>query len=296
MEKEEIINILKSFGLSEYESRVYSTLVMLGPSRVGFISKKSSVPQPKMYGILDRLMERQMVETLGGKPKEFRAISPDVALRTLVDHKQEEIGKLKTKLDLLKDTLKPFNVQSEVTDGAWTTKGKGLQDFVNRLAEMYDRSQKYAYLISRDFTQSSRIAQSVKNGIKRGIVFRVIAMKGVDESNFYRAKWFHSQGVEIRIFKTKVHPRIFVIDGKEVLIRLDKNPTKRSGFEFTSIWSADPSLAKVFDSYMKNLWNIAEIVNFKKLEKSLKLEKRPKGENWLDTGNGEEVERGLQAA
>lgn len=273
MEKSEIVETLKTFGLNEYESRVYSTLVFMGPARVGAISKKADVPQPKMYGILDRLSEKQLVEIVGGRPKEFKAIEPDVALKTLVDMRNKEVEELKAKIDVLKNFLKPIGIQKEVVDGVWTTKGTGSQDFINRLAKMYDKSENYAYLITRDFTQSSRIAEAVKNGVKRGIKFRTIAMKGIDEINFYRAKWFHSHGVEIRIFKTKVHPRIFIVDGKEVLIRLDKNPTKRSRFEFTSIWSADPSLAKVFDIYMKNLWNTSKPVNFKKLEKSLKLEK-----------------------
>lgn len=273
MERREIVDALKTFGLNEYESRVYSTLVFMGPSKVGAISKRADVPQPKMYGILDRLSEKHLVEIIGGRPKEFKAIDPEVALKNILDMRNKEIEELSTKVDVLKNFLKPIGVQKEVVDGVWTAKGTGNQDFINRLAKMYDKAQNYAYLITRDFTQSSKISQSVKGGVKRGIRFRTIAMRGIDGSNFYRAKWFYSNGVEIKIFRTKVHPRIFVVDGEEVLIRLDKDPTRRNRFEFTSIWSADPSLAKVFDVYMKNLWKMADSVNFKKLENSLKLEK-----------------------
>lgn len=271
MKREEIIGMLRMFGLNEYDARVYSTLAILGPSRVGIISKKADVPQPKVYGVLDKLLDMNLVENIGGRPKEFRAIEPEIALKKLVDAKEREAKELHAKVDMLKDVLKPMGVRKEVVDGVWTTKGRGLQDFINRLAKMYDNTERYAYLISRDFTYNSKIAESVKRGVRRGVKFRTIAMRGVDESNFYRAKWFHSHGVDVRVFKTKVHPRIFVVDGKEVLIRLDKSPTKRSRFEFTSIWSVDPSLTKVFEVYMKNIWKSAKPIDFKKLEKSLKL-------------------------
>ena len=72
--------------------------------------------------------------------------------------------------------------------------------------------------------------------------------------------------LEIRIFETKLHPRIIVCDGKEVLIRLDRE-NKRERFHFDCIWSADPSLVKVMDTYMKSLWKMAKKADFSKFKR-----------------------------
>jgi hypothetical protein len=129
---------------------------------------------------------------------------------------------------------------------------------MNRVSEMFDRSKEYVYVISRDFNWSSNLARAVKASIKRGVKVRTIAMKEIDEKSYERAKWYASYGVEIRLFKTKVHPRIIVVDGKEVLIRLDHEPTRKERFPFTSLWSQDASLVNVFDAYVKNLWKSAK--------------------------------------
>jgi len=272
MEKEEILKMLHKFGLTEYEAAAYSTLVFLGSAKAGKISKGSNIPQSKIYGVLDQLMEKQLVEFLGGRPKEFKAIPPKVALGNLIENKEKEIKGLYEKAEMLSKFLRPLPPK-EVFEGVWTTKGKGLKDFINRLSDMYDRTKNYAYCLTRDFTWSSRLAKSVKGCQKRGVEIRTITMGEINEKNYTMAKWFYSHDVKIKLFKTKVHPRIITTDGKEVLIRLDRNPVKRERFPFISIYSADISLARVFDDYMKNLWKIAEPVNFEKLAILIKQKK-----------------------
>ena len=267
MKKEELVRLLRKFGLTEYEAKVYVALNLLGPSKISSLSKESHIPKSKIYSVLESLMRKQLVEFLGGRPKEFKAIPPKAALNNLIEMKKAEIKELEGAVELLDKNLKP--ITQEIIEGVWTTSGKGLKEFINRLCEMFDRAEKYAYVISRDFTWSSKLAKSVKSAVRRGVSIRTIAMKGIDESNYYRAKWFASYGVKIRIFKTKAHPRIIVMDGKEVLIRLDKNPTKPKAFPFISIYSTDPSLAKIFDFYMKSLWERAEPVNFEKIALAL---------------------------
>ena len=79
------------------------------------------------------------------------------------------------------------------------------------------------------------------------------------------AYFFYKEKV-IKVFKTEVHPRIVVVDGREVLIRVDHDPLKKK-FTFHSLWSEDLSLVKVFDAYMKTLWRIAEPIDFRKIPK-----------------------------
>lgn len=122
MEKKEILEILSKFGMNEYESRVYSTMVLLGPTKAGNISKESKVPQSKIYEVLDQLIEKQLVEFLGGRPKEFRAIPPQFALRTLIQNRENNVSELKSLVTELNGCLKPNDSYEEITEGIWVSK------------------------------------------------------------------------------------------------------------------------------------------------------------------------------
>ncbi|MDI6798549.1 MAG: helix-turn-helix domain-containing protein [Candidatus Aenigmarchaeota archaeon] len=264
MEKKEIIEMLKRFGLSEYQSKVYSALVFLGPSKVGNICKYSNVPQSRIYNVLEELVEKQFVEVFEGRPKEFRAFSPEVVLRSLVEEKEKELERLKVEASSIKKMLRPVVTEKDIIEGVWTQKGEKSKEVLNRLAEMLESCENYAYDITRDFSYSSALREAIKGCVRRGVKLMTISMSSINEENYYKAKWYNALGLPIRVFETKVHPRILVVDGREVSIRLDGNPLKKS-FTFQSIWSEDPSLVKVFDSYMKNLWSRAKPVEFDKI-------------------------------
>jgi len=248
MDKKSVAELFRNFDLSDYESRTYSALLFIGPSKVSEISRESKVPQSKIYEILEKLMAKQLVEVYGIRPKEFRAVHPNVALKGLLEEKENELIEMKEKMSILTNFLRETNSRSEVMEGVWTTKETGWKNFINRLSEMFDRSQNYAFVVSRDFSWSSRLAESVK----------------------------------IKLFNTAVHPRIIDVDGKELLLRLDTDSTKRDRFSFTSVWSKDASLIKVIDTYVKSLWKESKNFNFNKTTKSKVEEDREDdyGENY----------------
>lgn len=263
MEQEEILRTLISCGLSEYESKVYSSLVFLGPSKAGTISRESKVPQSKIYEVLNQLMNKQLVEVFDGRPKEFKASEPEIALKNILEEKTKEIETLKSRVESMSDFLKPMK-KDEVLGGVWTIKGEKFKEFFNKTAEMLNRTEKYVYAITRDFSRSASMSEPVKKCIKRGVKIRVIGMEKINEKNYYKALWYKERGIYLRFFETKVHPRIIVIDGKEILLRLDHNPQKRNRFRFSSLWSEDPSLVTIMDSYVKNMWKNAKPVDLKK--------------------------------
>lgn len=263
MEKKEIIETLKKFGLNEYEARAYSTLVFIGPCKAGEISKNAQIPQSKVYDTLDGLLEKNLIEIFNGRPKEFKAVPPEIALRNLIEEKEGELNSLKATAKTISEFLKPV-AKKDIIEGIWVQKGEKFFEVMNRLAEMLERAEKYVYDITRDFSYSARFREAIKDCIRRKVKIRVIGIGAINEKKYYRAKWYAVHKIPVRIFETKVHPRILVVDGKEVALRLDHSPLKER-FTFHSIWSEDPSLVKVFDIYIKNLWKIAKPVDFRKI-------------------------------
>jgi sugar-specific transcriptional regulator TrmB len=251
---------LEKVGLSKYEARAYTTLLFLGPSKAIQISKESQIPQSKIYQILEQLSLKQLVESLEGRPKEFKAVSPEIALLRLIEEREKEIIKLKEDVKEIHKVLEPLTFP-ETSYGIWVIKGRKWREFFNKAAEMIDRSRKYVYAVTREYSRTSKLAEAVKRCVRRGVKLRIIGLSRPTSESYLRFKWYKEHGIRIKVFETKAHPRILLIDGREVLLRLDSKLTKKNGFLFYSLWSQDESLVKVIDSYVKTLWKNALPVN-----------------------------------
>ena len=80
MTYQQVIDRLIALGLTTYEAKVFSALTRLGEAGVGEIHAVAEVPRSAVYGILEKLEHRGIVETSTGRPKKFRAMPPKVAV------------------------------------------------------------------------------------------------------------------------------------------------------------------------------------------------------------------------
>ncbi|MBU0532148.1 hypothetical protein KKB44_01510 [Candidatus Micrarchaeota archaeon] len=115
--------ILKKLGLNNKEIQVYLALLELGQTTTGPLVKKSGVPSSKIYQILSSLTEKGLVGYFAhGGVKRFKANRP-LALRHLLDIKEQEMEKLKQDLEVNLPSLEqeflrePTEYHVEVLEG-----------------------------------------------------------------------------------------------------------------------------------------------------------------------------------
>jgi sugar-specific transcriptional regulator TrmB len=72
-------------GLSEYESKVYLSLLSLGSSGARRLSLHCRVPRTKVYGTLRKLIDNGPVVEIPGSPKVFTPSNPAEAFEALLD-------------------------------------------------------------------------------------------------------------------------------------------------------------------------------------------------------------------
>lgn len=77
-------------GLSEYEARVYVSLVIEGACEARRLSMKCGVPRTKVYATLKKLIERGLVFELPTEPRRFAARSPAEAFEKYLLHFKEK--------------------------------------------------------------------------------------------------------------------------------------------------------------------------------------------------------------
>lgn len=94
--------MLKSFGLSDYESRALATLISKGDLSARELAELSGIPRTSVYDVMSSLKAKGFVEEFG-KPVRFRAISNEEIISILskkatenLEILRDEISKLRT--------------------------------------------------------------------------------------------------------------------------------------------------------------------------------------------------------
>jgi sugar-specific transcriptional regulator TrmB len=70
------VELLKKVGLTEYEAKVYLSLINKHVDGVTRLSEESKVPRTKIYSVLESLRRKGWIRIYSGYPLLFRAIHP----------------------------------------------------------------------------------------------------------------------------------------------------------------------------------------------------------------------------
>jgi sugar-specific transcriptional regulator TrmB len=112
-----IVDLLKQFGLSQYEAEAYTSLLREGPLTGYELGKRSKVALPRIYDVLARLQTRGLVLVQPGDPPRYRAEDPAIFLRRL------RAG-MTSRLDELEEQLLTLSSTTAGEDEFWVIRGR----------------------------------------------------------------------------------------------------------------------------------------------------------------------------
>ena len=90
----EIKNFLRDLQLTDYEIKVYVSLLKYGPQNYKELTKRSSVPYGKIYYILKSLSRKGWIKSINGRPRVFHATDPKEPLQNHLVKIKEQINEL----------------------------------------------------------------------------------------------------------------------------------------------------------------------------------------------------------
>jgi len=132
MTRQKVVDRLIALGLTTYEAKVFSALTGLGEAGVGTIHAIADVPRSAIYGTLEKLEHRGIVETSTGRPKKFRAMPPKVALSKIESELLEAAKDAKDGLEELASS--PHKEASEAR--IWVIRGRmRIQERLDEIAD-----------------------------------------------------------------------------------------------------------------------------------------------------------------
>jgi len=127
-------NLVK-FGLSKYETLVYTTLLMRGSSTASEIVEASGVPQPRLYDVVSSLERKGLIESQSGRPKRSWPVDPKVALPRFFGKFEDSY---ETVLDISKkmyQKISPFQEKPSV----WIVKGR--ENVLSKMTDVIKNSK-----------------------------------------------------------------------------------------------------------------------------------------------------------
>jgi len=123
------VETFKRLGFTEYEARVLYTLLRLREADVRTIARHSEVPRTKVYEVLKKLVRNGLVTEIHSKPVRYAIINPEGFLDNLYKKKEEELKRLKTELNFLKNVLPIAHSQSKMAEN-YIVRMSSPEDFV----------------------------------------------------------------------------------------------------------------------------------------------------------------------
>jgi len=145
---ESVVEKLQKIGLTEYEAKVYVTLLKDHLNSAGKLSEKSGVPRTKIYLVLESLERKGWIRVYSGIPLLFKAIDPRDIFRKIRENYSDflqsiemtldkEVPEMKEKFMILKFDVGLTNLKEEMRKAKTIWINNATMDFVKKVKDVF---------------------------------------------------------------------------------------------------------------------------------------------------------------
>lgn len=265
------VEMLRDFGLTTNQAKVYLAIARFGLASVGQISKASKVRREDVYRIIPKLEELGLTERILGTPNKVRATPLDDAFSRLIRREEDAAREKAVRLNVEKEEfLKHINGQRlkpPVVEGAHFAVISQRDQILSKGLSMVKRAQKEVNIV----TSADELMQLLtdhasffKAPLRRGKGIKVIL--GMPESfepisRILKPKLQeftpHKGSFKIK-YSSQPLGHYLIVDYKEAMVatstegRLAENPY---------LWTDDENMVGLMQINFEELWNTSVNAN-----------------------------------
>lgn len=252
------LETIQSYGLTEYEAKAYLALVELEEATAREVADVSRVPRTKIYGVIDELHKKSLVEVIPERPKRFLPISFDAYLSKFEKQFKDQLSRVKQDKERFKELLAPSEVPTLKGPGQFRVV-KGRKNVLNKTLEMLEGAEKSVWLLGSAFAPlrinyfSPLMHDKVADGLIVHIQCPVLESNRVDiEEAMAYAEVRHRAS-------ENSGSSLLLIDGREVLVtHYIPDDTHLFKGEDVSMWTDDPAIVADMTELMAHVWTESE--------------------------------------
>ncbi len=240
--------VLQDLGLTDYEIKVYISLLGNPGSQASDISKSSDVPVSKIYEVLSNLERKGWVESQHGRPSKYFPKSPSTALQAFRMRIESELN---TNEEYLLRELMPIyeRKESQERPDIWIVRGEF--NILAKVRESIDRCEKE--LLAVVPPQLNDVIDLLLPTVIRirslGVNVRMLLSEEINETSLRNIAAVTQLRLKGNMFGGGV-----ICDAREVVLLLgESGGTGRA----LAIWSDHAGLASFAKNYFEFLWTEA---------------------------------------
>jgi len=256
---DELEEVLRKFGLRRYESAIYLSLMTLGNATAVELSRRASVPLPRIYTTIKSLERRGYLHRLPGTPSRFQAANPGLILRA-------EMALLRKNLEsVLLDAEQEYETASskQPMPEPMTMLTYGERGMLASTIGMFASAQSELLGVFEDISwcTDEHVLKTMKEVKNRGVKVRVVGRKSPELSEDFEILRAAS-GANVRLVNpTELKPSFMVRDGAHVLIVTTARSELGPG-QVSTVVVTEPNLSRLFQTAFETIWNRASSGEF----------------------------------
>jgi sugar-specific transcriptional regulator TrmB len=244
-----VYGALRELGLTEYESRIYMTLVDKGSSTAIELSKFTEVPYSRIYDVLGRLQSKGWIKSEKSKPTKYAPKPPIEAVRTA---KLEIQGRIEEQEKLVVSDLQPIFERNWKSEKPEVYIVYGEDNVLSKIEESIQKAQKYVLIAlptfgSREFSKFYPVIGRLRSS---DVKVRLLTSK-LDPKIASRL----SELAETRV-RESLYGGGAIIDGREAMIILTEPSPEGANVINIGIWAKHIGLAAIANNYFEYLWKM----------------------------------------
>jgi len=240
---------MESLGLTNYEIRVYTTLLFSGSTTAAEISKRSGVPYSKIYDVLNSLYERGWTYSNNSRPQNFFPKSPSTAVEAMMVEMENSIRSYR---NILLNELMPIYEKTGLKEKPDIWVVSGLYNIAAKLTEIIQSSKEELLIAIPKVPEKviKTFQPFLREIFEKGVKIIVLASEETSEEVIKSM----SRVAEIRL-KNNMFGGGVIGDSKQVLILLGEGKNNGdNNYDLIAIWAEHIGLASFAKDYFKYLW------------------------------------------
>ena len=236
---------LKEFGLTDYEAKVYVSLVESGTQTASELSKTASIPYSKIYEILGNLERKGWVESEQGRPSKYYPKAPSTALES--SRSRQETTLKSSQSDAMEE-LQPLYEKKGVREkpDIWIVRGQN--NILDKIRETLGRTRKELFVampvVPDPIVSMALPALALMRG--NGVNVSVMVPQTTGRETLRKLKGLAQVRTREQMFGGGI-----ISDDNQIIILLGEDPQK--GLTL-AISSDHIGLVKFGKSYFEYLW------------------------------------------
>jgi sugar-specific transcriptional regulator TrmB len=233
--------LLEKLGLTEYEAKTLNTLFALREAEAPDISRTAQVPKTRVYDVLEKLIQRDLIIEIKGRPKLYRAVEAQKAIDLLILNKKDQLKELEEEAVQIKENYLSLSGGKEEA-GEKVMKVKDKQDFERILGQELLKANKSIQGLTEITDDHDIIHEALKRVKQKNISIKLL--------NSYPTKRL-KEVAEVKHLNHGLNA--FIIDNKKVVMAISDFKKSKPDYHFTILNDHLP-MVNALTHYFENHW------------------------------------------